>query len=118
MRFILPAYSERMRRLLILSLVCLLSASLARGDDDDHERARRARAAGAIQPLSQILAQVESSFSGRLIEVELEDEDDPPVYEIELLSEQGNVIELTYDARSGKFLKAEGKGVDAARKQR
>ena len=58
-----------------------------------------------------------ATFDGRLVEVELENDDGRTVYEIELLTKQGSVIELTYDARTGRFLEAEGKGVSAARKQ-
>jgi hypothetical protein len=95
----------------------LLLAAVAVHGDEDHERARRAREKGDIVPLSRILAAVEAGFEGRLLEVELEDDDGRLVYEIELLTAQSNVIELTYDARTGAFLEAEGRGVEAARKR-
>ena len=109
-------YVSRMWRFAAISVLVLVIALPGRGDDD-HDRARKARAAGDIVPLSQILEQVEATFDGRLVEVELENDDGRTVYEIELLTKQGSVIELTYDARTGRFLEAEGKGVSAARKQ-
>ena len=106
-----------MSRLLVL--LCLLTAAVptaARADDDDHDAARRAREAGEIVPLSRILTEVEANYAGRMVETELEKDDGRWIYEIELLTPQGHVIELTYDAHTGKFLTAEGRGVAAARK--
>lgn len=89
----------------------------ARADDaPDHDRARRAREAGEILPLATVLKAVESDFTGKVIEVELERDDDRWVYEIELLTEGGSVLELTYDAATGRFLDGEGSGLEAARK--
>ena len=42
-------------------------------------------------------------FPGQLLEVELDD----GVYEVEILRGDGVVVELDYDARSGKLLKTE-----------
>ncbi|MDH1688981.1 PepSY domain-containing protein [Stenotrophomonas maltophilia] len=42
-------------------------------------------------------------FPGQLLEVELDD----GVYEVEILRSDGVVVELDYDARSGKLLKTE-----------
>lgn len=109
-------YLQAMRCVPIM-LLALLAAARPAPADDDHERAHQARQSGEIVPLSTILSQVEASFDGRLVEVELEDDDGRTVYEIELLTKQNKVIELTYDARTGKFLSAEGSGVTAARKQ-
>jgi uncharacterized membrane protein YkoI len=99
-------------------LAVILCAAVGRADDDDHERALRAREKGEIVPLSRILTAVEAEFEGRFVEVELEKDDGRLVYEIELLTPQGNMLELSYDARTGAFIEAEGKGVEAARKRR
>jgi len=104
-------------------LAALLAALLAVGpvaradDDDDHDRARRALEAGEIAPLAEVLAAVERDFRGRVIEVELERDDGRWLYEIKLLTPQGAVIELEYDARSRTLLRAQGRGVDAARRR-
>ncbi|MOA67887.1 Peptidase propeptide and YPEB domain protein [compost metagenome] len=61
-----------------------------------------------IQPLQQLLQQAFDRHPGaRLLEAELEEEDDVYVYEIELLTDGGEVRELELDAVSGRVLKDE-----------
>lgn len=104
-------------RLLLAGLLCVTLAAPAAGDDArDHDRARRAVEAGDALPLSRMLERVEADFTGRLVEVELEKDDGRWIYELELLTPQGHVIELTYDAKTGVLLETEGRGVAAARK--
>ncbi len=101
-------------------LASIVAAGLARGsgahDDDDQAQARRARAAGEIVSLETILAAVDAGFRGQVIEVDLERDDGRWQYEIELLTADGHVIELTYDAATAKLLEAEGRGVERARR--
>ena len=40
----------------------------------------------------------------RLLEVEFEDDDGQWIYELEVLKEDGEVIELQYDAETGQYL--------------
>lgn len=69
-----------------------------------------------VVPLSDILATVRRIAPGRVIDVELErdvgfDDAHPIgrwVYEIEVLSEGNQVIELEFDAESGELLEIEG----------
>jgi len=96
--------------------VVLLGAGPARAEKD-HERALRAREAGEIMPLAELLEKVEASFEGRVIEVELERDDGRWIYEVEILTPSGSVLELEYDARDGTFLEGEGAGLEAARKR-
>lgn len=96
----------------------LLSPAGAAPDDQDHDEAWEARETGEILPLSEILERVQGEFDGKLLEVDLEKEDGRLVYEIELLTPQGNVIEATLDGRTGKLLGVEGRGIEAARKRR
>jgi uncharacterized membrane protein YkoI len=74
----------------------------------DQERARSARERGAALPLATLLPAIERELGGRMIEVELDDNDGRLVYEIDLLLADGRVIELEVDARSGHWLKIEG----------
>jgi uncharacterized membrane protein YkoI len=107
---------RRLRKLSLLLAIGLFTAVAAHADDD-HVRARRAHEAGEIVSLEKILGAVAASFTGQVVEVELERDDGRWEYEIELLTREGNVIELTYDAATGKLRDAEGAGVDAARKK-
>lgn len=76
---------------------------------EDHERVRRAVEAGQILPLKDILAKAESAYLGQIIEAELESKDGTMVYEIKLLTTDGRVMKLLYDARTGELLKAKGR---------
>lgn len=83
-------------------LTCALGAALgaqAQAPERDHERARHARTSGAYVPLQTILDDAQQREPGRIVDVELDDEDDE--YEIEILRDDGVVIELEYDARTG-----------------
>jgi uncharacterized membrane protein YkoI len=108
----------RMRNLFLplaigaFSILALPLVPVAAGDDkSDHDRARAALKRGEVLPLRDIVARAEAAFPGRLLEVELEDEDGQIVYDIELLSPDGRLIELLYDARTGTLLKAKGAGL-------
>mgnify|MGYP002780560884 CR=1 FL=1 len=95
-----------MPRLLALPLlVAGIAAALlapARADDDSR-RARDGVRRGEFVPLERLLAQAEREHPGEVLEVELDDGE----YEIEILREDGRVVELTYDARSGRLLELE-----------
>lgn len=105
----------RLAGLAILALAAL--ATLAPlSADDDHDRAREAVRSGRVLPLRAVLEAVERDFVGRVLDVELEDEDGAFVYEIDLLAPGGRKIEVVYDARTGRLLSASGPGVEAARR--
>ena len=112
------AFATRLAAVSVVAVsLAALSAVAGLAAEPDHELARRARAAGEIVSLATVLTAVESTFSGDVVEVELEREDGAWIYEIELLTPAGSVIELTYDARTGALLETEGRGVEAARKK-
>lgn len=88
---------------LFLALVMPASAR-----DLDQDEALRLREKGIIQPLETLLQNALGRHPGaRLLEAELEEEDDVLVYEIELLTSDGVVREIELDASSGKILKDE-----------
>ena len=93
----------RMTRLVILLLLAGIG-SVSGAPPRDHERARIAQSRGEFVPLEEILADAEKRQPGRVIEVELEGDDE---YEIEILRADGVVVELEYDARSGELLELE-----------
>jgi uncharacterized membrane protein YkoI len=93
----------RMTRTLFLLLLAA-SFAVAAAPPRDHERARAAHARGDFVPLETILADAERRQPGRVVDVELEDDDE---YEIEILRADGVMVELEYDARTGKLVELE-----------
>ncbi len=91
-------------RLLLLLLLPPATLPLLSAADDDHVDAYLLRQQGRIMPLAELLNTVEQELPGRVIGVELEREDGGLVYEIELLDKEGRVIELLFDATSGRLL--------------
>jgi uncharacterized membrane protein YkoI len=108
-------------RLLATAVVvsCLVPApSAPAGRGEDAERARQGVEAGRFVSLTSILEWLERHYYGHALEVELEPEEDgePPTYEIEWLTPQSHVIEFEFDARTGELLETEGRGLDEARR--
>jgi uncharacterized membrane protein YkoI len=87
---------------LILSSL-LLAAHAAGEPARDHERARSAQRSGVFVPLERILLDVGRREPGTVIDVDLDGDE----YEIEVLRDDGVVVELDYDARSGRFVESE-----------
>jgi uncharacterized membrane protein YkoI len=78
-------------------------------------------AAGGQVSLGEVVAKAEARFEGRVIGAELVDgrreERTDTVYALRLLTPQGAVLNLRFDAATGRFLEAEGRGLSAARKR-
>jgi hypothetical protein len=72
-------------------------------------------------PLGTIVEQAEARFAGRVIDAGLvagrRDERTPEVFALRLLTPQGAVLNLRFDAHTGAFLEAEGRGIAAARRR-
>lgn len=111
----------------VLALALLLAAPVdARADGDDQERARKAMLSGDVRPLTELLVHIESMYAGDVIEVELEADDDgawlgakgDPIllYEIKLLTPQGNLVKLEFDAKTLELLTVDGHDSESARK--
>jgi uncharacterized membrane protein YkoI len=98
------------RRLLTLLALAAASAPAAAQPrrERDHERARRALESGEIRPLSELLAEIEARYDGRVIETELERDDGRWIYEFSLLPPSGRLFELEVDAATGEVLKTKG----------
>ena len=95
-----------LNRLLVSVFIFIASTSIAVSDDDS-ETARRLSQHGDILSLEAILSQLPDSENSRVIEVELEKENQRYIYEIELLDSRGIVTEYKIDARSGDILQRE-----------
>lgn len=87
------------RSVLLMLLAC--SVAGAATASRDHERARHASRRGEYVSLQVILADAEQRQPGRVLDVELDDDDE---YEIEILRADGVVVELEYDAKTGRLL--------------
>jgi uncharacterized membrane protein YkoI len=95
------------RAALLVSLLALACAAPVRADDVSQAEARRLVERGELKPLSSILSAIRAEFGGKVLEVELERDDGEYIYEIEILTADGRVLELEYDARTGRRLKLE-----------
>ncbi|WP_319211984.1 PepSY domain-containing protein [Stenotrophomonas sp.] len=73
------------------------------GGSRQQDSVRQAVRQGRFVPLEQAVADALRRYPGKLIEVELDD----AKYEIEILGPDGVVMELDYDAATGRLLKME-----------
>jgi uncharacterized membrane protein YkoI len=101
------------RRLLLslplFTLITFVQASPAAAQERrDHERARAALEAGQIRPLSDLLAEVERRFRGRVIEADLERDDAQWLYELKILPPNGRVFIVELDAATGALVRSRG----------
>ncbi|MGE7993983.1 PepSY domain-containing protein [Pseudomonas sp. NPDC089554] len=96
----------RMAHYLALALMIVCSQTIAR--DLDQDEALELRQKGIILPLEQLLEAALGRYPGaRLLEAELEEDDDRYEYEVELLTPNGVVREIKLDAQTGALLKDE-----------
>ncbi len=107
-----------------LALPIALSMAVVRpasADEDDQSRAREALMRGEVRPLTEILEKLDKLYHGDVLDVELEDEEYEGtrtlVYEIKLLTPEGNLIKLYFDAKSLALINAAGHDVEGARKK-
>lgn len=87
--------------------------------DSDHDRARQAVADGRILPLSAIAERAIATFGGTVLDVEYEDDDDDhregrrrdktQRYEVKLLTADGRILKLDYDAATGALIRQRGR---------
>jgi uncharacterized membrane protein YkoI len=106
---------KKIRFLWFALMVAAVMATFAAGglqagnhDDDDHDRARAAMAAGQIMPLAEILGQVEQRYTGRVVKTELERDDGIWIYELKLLPANGRVYKLKINAQTGRIVGTKG----------
>ena len=101
-------YGVSMKKIALLILAPLaLSPLQVLGQDTvfpDFEIAEEAVRRGEILPLATIMEHVAAVQPGRVIEVELEMEDGIRVYEVELITPDGRLLEVDLDARTVAIL--------------
>jgi uncharacterized membrane protein YkoI len=86
-----------------ITLLLLLVGNTAYGSND-HESARRLSESGEILPLETILQRVQQHQTGRVLEVEFEEDRGQYIYEVEVLNSKGVVWEMKLDARTGELI--------------
>jgi uncharacterized membrane protein YkoI len=93
-----------MIRIAALLLVIVAAPGPADGDGmDDHDRARQAVERGDALPLGSILRRVEAETGGRVIEVEFERDDGRWMYELEVITPDGRLLEVEVDGATGRI---------------
>jgi hypothetical protein len=106
-----PSHRPRWRTLAGLCLLAgWLLVSGAQASDDDHDRARQAVEAGQVLPLPVVLERLATDYPGRVLEVELEQEDGRWQYEVKLLQRGGQLTKLKVDAQTGEVLSRKMRG--------
>lgn len=112
----LITHKDRALRSLVLAALIMLPAAAAGQQSDlapplasqpDFEIARGAVERGEILPLARVLETLARVHPGRVIEVELEFDDDLLIYEVELVTPDGRLIEVELNAATGEVLSME-----------
>ena len=75
--------------------------------DDDSHRARNAVSSGTILPLATILGRLDSGFAGRLIDADLKRRSGRVIYELQIVTPAGRVLEVDVDAATARVVKYE-----------
>ncbi|MGF1749642.1 MULTISPECIES: PepSY domain-containing protein [Vibrio] len=75
--------------------------------DEDQEEVFDAVQRGLIKPFSELFATVENDLNGRVIKVELEEDDDAWVYELKLMHNQ-DIIKVEYNATTLELMEIKG----------
>jgi uncharacterized membrane protein YkoI len=100
------------RRLLCLGLACCLAAPVLApfeaSADSDQDRARAAVQSGEVKPLSQILKTVRKQYKGRVLDAQLIDLGGAWVYRVRVLTQDGQVLDIAVDGRSGQIIGVQG----------
>ncbi len=97
------------------ALLCIALSAPAMSDEHWqrlHDDVRR----GEVVELPVILDWLQAHYAGEILEVELERDDGPLIYEIEMLGPQGQVVEFEFDAVNGELIGMEGVNINAMRK--
>lgn len=92
---------------LVVGMISLLSFSVNAGRDLSHEEAYELTRKGEIMSLESILEKYPIIMQGRLLDVELEADQEGLLYELEILGSDGIIREYEVNAASGKIQKQE-----------
>ena len=95
--------------LLAVSLGGLASSYDPEWEDDDnaYDRARRAVSREEALPMAQLLDQIQKRIPGEVVGVEFEREHGRWVYEFKIVDDEGRLLEVYVDAKTGEVLSVE-----------
>ena len=96
-----------MKHVLTILIFALAGPTLA---SDDHNEARDAVRQDQVIPLAEIIPDILDEFDARLLDAEFEREDGTYVYELELITGAGRMIEVMVNATTGVILEIEQEG--------
>ncbi len=82
---------------------------------EDQDKVYRAVKNGDIRPFSDLYATVEKDLYGRIIKVELEEDDNEWIYELKILFDN-SVLKVEYDAATLEMLEVRGRNFNKALK--
>lgn len=80
--------------------------------EEDHDDVLEAVEQGLIQPYSSLLILVGDQLDGRVIRVELEEDDDEWIYELKLLDTANNIVKVEYDAKTLRIIQIKGRNLE------
>ena len=94
---------------LYLGLVVGTISFSALGDDNEFntQQIRQLVSQGKILPLEAILKIHQPLIDGKLLDLEVESEHGKIIYELEFLRQNGDVVKLVIDAKTGELLDQE-----------
>lgn len=72
--------------------------------DTNYNQAKKLLDAGEILPLEQIITKISKQSSEYILEIELEINDNMPLYEIEFIDRHSKVWELKVNAKTGEVI--------------
>ncbi|UTT84564.1 hypothetical protein LZI70_12910 [Vibrio pelagius] len=81
--------------------------------EEDQDEVYEAVQEGYIRPFSEMYAAVENDLHGRIIKVELEEDDDIWVYELKI-NYKNNIIKVEYNAETLEMLMIKGRNFKEA----
>ena len=93
-----------MRLLAVVLVVCGLAAAAGPASSAPSAGRRVVAQAEDVQPLGKVLRRIEERYPGRALDAELIERERSPIYRIKWLGEDGQVREVTADARTGRIL--------------
>jgi len=85
-------------------LLLIIISTQSSWADNDYDQAKKLLDAGDILSLENILAKISTQYPGRVLEVELETEDQQVLYEIDMIDSKGLVWELKVNAKTAEVI--------------